>query len=132
MEPNLNNIIKHLEMVQGVINRIAHNSFLLKGWAITLTAASFWLLAREEFSAGGKFGIMAVIFVFWGLDSYYLRQERIFRALYNHVRVQTNTDFSMTCPLSPNFSTWLQTCYDRPHTLLYFYGIIQVAIVIIL
>ena len=33
--------LKHLEMVQGVINRMASNSFMLKGWAVTLVAGIF-------------------------------------------------------------------------------------------
>lgn len=33
--------IKHLELVQGVINRMANNSFMLKGWAVTLVAGVF-------------------------------------------------------------------------------------------
>ena len=35
--------LKHLEMVQGVINRMANNSFMLKGWAVTLVAGIFAL-----------------------------------------------------------------------------------------
>ena len=35
--------LKHLEMIQAVITRMAKNSFLLKGWSITLTAAIFAL-----------------------------------------------------------------------------------------
>jgi hypothetical protein len=31
--------IKHLEMIQAVISRLANNSFLLKGWSITLVSA---------------------------------------------------------------------------------------------
>ena len=30
--------LKHLELVQSVINRMASNSFMLKGWAVTLVA----------------------------------------------------------------------------------------------
>ena len=33
---NNDNKIKHLEMVQDVIKRMASNSFILKGWAVTL------------------------------------------------------------------------------------------------
>ena len=34
----LENKLKHLELVQGVVNRMSNNSFLLKGWAVTLVA----------------------------------------------------------------------------------------------
>lgn len=39
------NKVKHLEMIQAVINRMAQNSFLLKGWSVVLTAAIFALAA---------------------------------------------------------------------------------------
>ena len=31
--------IKHLEMIQAVIVRMGNNSFLLKGWSVTLISA---------------------------------------------------------------------------------------------
>ena len=33
--------IRYLELIQNVITRMANNSFMLKGWAITLVAAIF-------------------------------------------------------------------------------------------
>jgi hypothetical protein len=38
---------KHLEMIQGVINRMARNLFFLKGWTTTLIAALFALAAKD-------------------------------------------------------------------------------------
>ena len=35
---NNENKIKHLEMVQDVIKRMASNSFILKGWTVNLVA----------------------------------------------------------------------------------------------
>ena len=35
--------INHLQMIQGVISRMASNSFALKGWAVTLVAGIFAL-----------------------------------------------------------------------------------------
>lgn len=40
--------IRHLEMVQGVINRMAGNSFFLKGWMVTLVTAFFSLSDKDE------------------------------------------------------------------------------------
>lgn len=77
--------IKHLEMIQGVINRMASNSFALKGWAVTLVAGIFALASKD--SDKMYFLIVYVpVVVFWGLDSYYLLQERLYRALYGKVR----------------------------------------------
>ena len=39
--------IAHLEMVQAVITRMAGNSFLIKGWSVTLVAALFALAAAH-------------------------------------------------------------------------------------
>ena len=41
------NKIRHLEMIQGVINRMANNSFMLKGWAVTLVSGIFILASKD-------------------------------------------------------------------------------------
>ena len=94
----------HLEMIQGVINRMASNSFMLKGWAVTLVAGIFALAAKD---ADKLYFIITYvpIFVFWGLDAFYLRQERLYRKLYDKVRNQAEEeiDFSMNANL-PEFN----------------------------
>lgn len=88
--------IKHLEFIQGMINRLANNSFLIKGWCITIVAA---LAALSSNGANQKFILIAYfpIFVFWLLDSYYLWQERLYRGHYDEVRQKNENaiDFSM-------------------------------------
>ena len=37
-------VIKHLEMIQGVVNRLAHNSFLIKSWSMTILIAGMTFL----------------------------------------------------------------------------------------
>jgi len=77
--------MKHLEFIQGVINRMASNLFLLKGWTITLIAALFALAAKDSRS---EYALLAYvpIMVFWCLDGYFLCKERQFRDLYERVR----------------------------------------------
>ena len=41
------NKLKHLELIQGIINRMASNSFALKGWAVTLVAGIFALASKD-------------------------------------------------------------------------------------
>ena len=91
-----NNKIKHLEMVQGVINRMASNSFMLKGWAVTLVAGIFALASKGTDKLYFLIAYIPIV-VFWGLDSYYLLQERLYRDLYNKVRLlnEKDVDFSM-------------------------------------
>ena len=76
---------KHLELLQAVISRMASNSFALKGWSVTVTAALLGLATKDS---NPRFAIIALYpaLAFWGLDAYYLRQERRFRALYDAVR----------------------------------------------
>lgn len=75
---------KHLEFIQGIINRHNSNSFLIKGWAITISAALYALAGtiNEPFIV-----LLALvpICMFWGLDAFYLSNERCFVDLYNSV-----------------------------------------------
>ncbi len=75
--------IRYIELVQSIISRLANNSFLLKGWTITLIAAIFSL--SDKIMKNFTFTIYFFILIFWILDSYYLYQERLYRDLYNKV-----------------------------------------------
>lgn len=88
--------LKHLEMVQGVINRMASNSFMLKGWAVTLVAGIFALAGKDTDKLYILVSYVPVI-IFGGLDAYYLLQERLYRLLYDKVRhtEECNIDFSL-------------------------------------
>lgn len=76
--------VEHLKMIQGIITRMNTNSFQIKGWTITLVSALLALYANS-----GKvtyiFISLIPVLIFWVLDSYYLQQERKFRALYNDI-----------------------------------------------
>ena len=39
--------MQHLQMIQDVITRMANNSFMLKGWAVTLIAGIFALASKD-------------------------------------------------------------------------------------
>lgn len=79
--------IKHLEMIQNIISRMANNSFKLKEWTITLVVAVFALTYNEDFYNKGRLILIVLlpIFVMWVLDSYYLQNERQYRKLYKLV-----------------------------------------------
>lgn len=76
--------IAHLGFIQSTISRMGSNSFLLKGWSVTLVAAIFALSAKD---ANHKFILLAYfpVIIFWFLDTYFLHQEKLFRALYEEV-----------------------------------------------
>ena len=88
----------HLQMIQAVITRMASNSFLLKGWSVTIISALFALLAGSKLDIHQVTFISSIpLFVFWGLDAYFLRQERLYRKLYKQVCVKNESqiDFSL-------------------------------------
>ncbi|ERJ12239.1 hypothetical protein [Haloplasma contractile] len=75
--------LKYLEFLQQIISRMGKNSFLIKGWTVTLVSALLGYLASHHLM-GGKYLIIIYIPVitFAILDTYYLRLERIFRNKY--------------------------------------------------
>ncbi len=111
--------VKHLEMIQAVVTRLAQNSFGYKGWAITLVTGTLALAAAEGMPRFLVLVALVPIVVFWGLDGYYLRQERLFRKLYDAVRTAELVDweesrFTMdTRPFAANIDAWLQVCRSR-------------------
>ncbi len=75
---------KHLDHLQGVITRHNSNSFMIKGWTITICTA---ILAIAGTWKEPLLSLIALvpISVFWVLDSFYLANERCFVSLYNAV-----------------------------------------------
>ena len=72
------------------------------------------------------------VMVFWGLDGYYLWQERLFRLLYDHIRRQNpeNVDFDMNPqPVKDKDKGWFSAASSR--TVLLFHGVLLVAIVVV-
>ena len=79
--------IAHLTMIQGVVTRMAGNSFALKALTVTLTAAVLVFAgATKEPSPVLVFAGLVPVVVFWLLDAHHLRLERLFRRLYDGVR----------------------------------------------
>ncbi len=121
--------IKHLEMIQAVIARMNTNSFLIKGWMITLVSAIFALAAKD---ANSRYVIIILcIPAFWFLDALYLSQERQYRALYDAVRTSQDTDYSMDASGYRNGkNTWLSAFFSI--TLLVTYLSVAIAILLIM
>jgi len=102
---------KHLEFIQGVINRLATNSFRVKGWTVFLVSAILVFLAREgsiEYAWIGSIPILA----FWGLDGYFLWQERLFRDLYDHVRTMNEAEIDFSMDIGTLDRKWLDATFS--------------------
>ena len=68
---------KHLEIMQGVITRMAENSRSCKVWCVTLVAATLVLVARTGEPQHALIALVPTL-LFLFLDSYYLALERAF------------------------------------------------------
>ena len=113
---------KHLEFLQLAINRMASNSFILKGWNITLIVGLF-ALTLKDLSLSYLYLAMLPALAFWGLDAYYLRQERLFRELYDLVRKTKRKDidpYSFNTQLvNGNVKNWFCTLFSPTVILLH-------------
>lgn len=124
--------LKHLEFIQGVVNRLSTNSFLMKGWSIVLIAALFALSAKD---ASYEYLFLAYIplSAFWGLDGYFLWKERIYRQLYNHVRLieEDDIDFCMDASkVSNGAGGWLDAIFSK--TLRIFHGVLLLSLLVVM
>ena len=122
-------MLKEIELIQDVIKRMASNSFLIKGWAITLVVASL-LLRGSRHQAMIAF---IPLLMFWFLDAYFLWQEKMYRELYSWVvtnRLRTGEHlFDLN---AKRFEKIVQSKYRLmlSTTLIWFYGLIGALIVI--
>jgi hypothetical protein len=121
--------LKHLEFIQAAIARMATNSFVFKGWAITIASALSAFAAVDTKVALLGIALISTV-MFWGLDGYYLWLERCFITLHKEVaaKAEAEIDFSMDPDKTNAMSKWLRACL-RPHLWL-FYGTIIVIDVI--
>lgn len=90
--------MKHLEMLQGVVTRMAGNSASLKNYCMTIAAAIIGLAAAIQKPEILYYSAPLVI-IFGVLDGHYLRLERAFRDQFNSVRragVAERPDFSIS------------------------------------
>lgn len=83
-EKSITILHKEIDLIQAIITRMARNSFYMKGWCITIVGAIFALTMKRK-CLDVEFLLLLMIGLFWFLDSYYLKMERMYRVLYNKV-----------------------------------------------
>jgi hypothetical protein len=106
-----------------------HNSFLLKGWAVTLVVALFAIDISKENANFLKLSFLPV-FMFWVLDGYFLYQERLFRNLYDDVRVKREDEIDFSMKRESSICKYFGALFSK--TIFLFYGILTVIITCIL
>jgi len=113
---------KHLEFLQLAINRMASNSFILKGWNITLIVGLFALSLNKSSSSFLYLALLPAL-AFLGLDAYYLRQEKLFRELYDSIRKMKRKDIDPytlnTQSVNGNVKNWFYIVFSPTVILLH-------------
>lgn len=117
------NKIKHLEFIQNVITRMNSNSFLIKGWTVTLVSALFALAAKDS---NTNYVLVSYISIpiFWILDGFYISQERQYRDLYKEVTLKDDSQINFNMDASKfnkGDRTWVNGVLSK--TLIPFYGL---------
>lgn len=125
--------LKHLEFIQNAINRMANNSFIIKGWCITLVVALIALLEKEDINKCYiAFSFLPLLF-FWFLDAYFIKVERQYRKLYDEVRKEEDEKIDFSMDITPYKECYVKALFSQ--TLLPFYlpliGIVLVIIFIV-
>lgn len=113
--------LKHLEFIQNAINRMSNNSFLIKGWCVTIIAGVY-ALAEKDINKDFVMISFFVLLSFWLLDAYYLRLERMFRCLYNEVcdKNENEIDFSMSINKFSDANVIIKSAFSSSILLFYF------------
>ena len=128
-ESQKEHMLKEIDIIQGIIQRLASNSFLIKGWTITLVVVTM-LLKGTDYQI---FLALIPLIGFWCLDAYFLWQERMYRKLYEWViSKRLETDELLFDMNAYRFKSKVQSPFRIMFsiTLGWFYGIIAILIII--
>lgn len=125
--------IRYLELIQTIIGRMANNSFMLKGWAVTLIAGILVLASKDSDKCFFLIAYIPVV-MFWLLDSYFLQQERLYRKLYNNaVKLKpedVDMELALPVPDCESKTKYLQSVFSITEAGFYSPTAIAVAVVI--
>jgi hypothetical protein len=86
--------LEHLKLIQAMISRMAANSFVLKGWSVTLVTG-LAALAKADGNDDIAWISLAALFLFAVLDGYYLSIERAYRRFYQDTLDGRTSQYSL-------------------------------------
>lgn len=91
-------IFKEIDLIQSCINRMASNSFEIKKWTVGIVAILAGLLKQGEATKDEKGCLLflMVIVMFWGLDAFFLKTEKLYRKKYSWIiqkRLNEKSDY---------------------------------------
>jgi len=127
---------KEIDLIQACIKRMANNSFLLKGWTISLVAVVMALMKDNCNTYFLCLILLIPIVSFWYLDAFFLRTEKMYRKLYEWVlSARPNGIDEKLYDLNPlRFKDEIESIFKvmLTITLKVFYGFMVLALLVIL
>lgn len=136
---------KEIDLIQSCISRMAQNSFIVKGWTITLLTVIIALLPKIfDIRLLCILGIV-ITSCFWYLDGFFLKTEKLYRWKYEWVIKNRYESDEFFYDLNPyNKKTWIKKDNDSEKTepnilsimvsktLLFLYGPLFLAVIVFL
>ncbi len=126
-------LFKEIDLIQNCIERMTRNSFLIKGWSLTIFVTSSALLRKDVIDNTWLLFTCVIIpyFCFWQLDAFFLNTEKKYRQMYEWVlknRKQGNLDFQYD--LNPKRfgkkTSCVKTMFSRTQVVFYGFPIIAI------
>ncbi len=125
---NNEELFKEIDLIQGCINRMANNSFLVKGWALGVFAGVTAITKGANLNSTILFICTTIVpFVcFWILDAFFLQAEKKYRKMYaerlemrkneddNHLYELDPKSYKVDCIFKIMWSTTLSVFYGIP------------------
>lgn len=103
-------LYKEIDLIQSCINRMSQNSFMVKGWLLSLIAVILALLPENVNINILCLISFVVIACFWYLDAFFLKIERLYRWKYNWVIMNRLESEDFIFDLNPhNSKMWLKS-----------------------
>ncbi len=94
---------KEIDLIQSCIGRMANNSFLLKGWLISIITVALALVDKSVNYLLLCSILLIPLLSFWYLDAFFLRTEKMYRKMYEWVlEKRKNSDLNYLYDLNPH------------------------------
>ena len=93
------NTREYLKMLQAIITRLNTNSFQIKTIATTIITSFMVFMYEKNQDKIVNFTICVIVFMFWVLDTYFLRSEKAYRKKYNETVYANNHDNGKKCKI---------------------------------
>lgn len=101
-ENNIEALHKEIDLIQNCVTRMGQNSFLIKGWALTVITIVLALSDKLIDSVYLCLVLLIPLGAFWYLDAFFLHTERMYRKMYEWVvDARQKEDYSHLYELNP-------------------------------